>query len=389
MRSSAAARRPVRLLSLLAGFALVAGACGGDGAAGVEAAQARVDSAEEDVQAAKDNLKSTSDAFCGQAEDYVQAIDRYGRIFTDAAVTVGDVQTLGADLAEPQAETKAAAQAVLDAHDQLTVARQELAEAEADLAEAEAEARGTPTTIAPEDTEASKPKVPTASVDAVKEAEDGLADASEGISATTPLREAAESFNAAAHALEMAWLNLIADAGCLSEDQAADAHAAVREYTVALQTSLQAAGYYDGAIDGVYGPKTVAAVEALQEDAGLPVTGTVDRATSLALDAAVVAKEGQDAAELALQTVAVQTALKVTGFWDGPVDGEWTDELTEALMDFQEALGVEPTGEVDAETLAAFEEFLEEGPPTPTTEPPDSPEPPETTEPVESETETD
>jgi peptidoglycan hydrolase-like protein with peptidoglycan-binding domain len=130
----------------------------------------------------------------------------------------------------------------------------------------------------------------------------------------------------------------------------------------------------------------VAAVEALQEDAGLPVTGVVDRATSLALDAAVVAEKGQDAAELALQTVAVQTALKVTGFWDGPVDGEWTDELTEALKDFQEALGVEPTGEVDAETLAAFEEFLEEGPPEETTEPPDSPEPPETTEPVETET---
>ena len=39
----------------------------------------------------------------------------------------------------------------------------------------------------------------------------------------------------------------------------------------------------------------------------------------------------------------------------------WTDELTAALQAFQTALGVEPTGEVDAATLAAFEQALAGG----------------------------
>ena len=70
---------------------------------------------------------------------------------------------------------------------------------------------------------------------------------------------------------------------------------AVADYTTSLQTSLQTAGYYDGPIDGVYGPSTVAAVEALQTDAELPVTGVVDQATAAALTAAVLAVNGDAA----------------------------------------------------------------------------------------------
>jgi len=58
------------------------------------------------------------------------------------------------------------------------------------------------------------------------------------------------------------------------------------------------------------------------------------------------------------QTAAVQTVLTLTGYWTGPVDGIWTDELTDSLMEFQTALGVEATGAVDAATLAAFEEAV-------------------------------
>ena len=58
-------------------------------------------------------------------------------------------------------------------------------------------------------------------------------------------------------------------------------------------------------------------------------------------------------------TAAIQQTLKLLGFWDGPVNGVWTDELTQAVKEFQTALGVEPTGEVDAATIAAFEAALE------------------------------
>ena len=142
-------------------------------------------------------------------------------------------------------------------------------------------------------------------------------------------------------------------------------------YTTALQTELQQVGYYEGPIDGIYGPATVDAVKRLQADSDLPETGFVDTATAEALDALLADLELQTAAANLTHTASVQTVLTLTGFWSGPIDGVWTDELTAALQDFQTALGVEPTGVVDAATLAAFQQALagEQAPPTPTTEP--------------------
>ena len=79
------------------------------------------------------------------------------------------------------------------------------------------------------------------------------------------------------------------------------------------------------------------------------------------------------AAQQATQVVQLQTILTLTGHWTGPIDGVWTPELTQALKDFQTALGVEPTGSVDAATIAAFQQALaalKGGTPPPTTTPP-------------------
>jgi len=57
-------------------------------------------------------------------------------------------------------------------------------------------------------------------------------------------------------------------------------------------------------------------------------------------------------------TAALQTILTLTGFWTGPIDGKWTDELTVALQAFQSKLGVPPTGEVDVATMAAFQQAV-------------------------------
>ena len=174
----------------------------------------------------------------------------------------------------------------------------------------------------------------------------------------------------------MAWLRLFADAGCLSDAQQQTAQAAASAYTAALQQDLADAGRYAGAIDGIYGPVTVAAVEELQSANGLPVTGTVDKATAEALNAELLALGGVAAEEAVATTAAVQQTLKLAGFWDGPVDGTWTPELTEAVKEFQTALGVEPTGSIDASTVAAFNEALAEltaPEPTPSAEPTESP----------------
>ena len=207
--------------------------------------------------------------------------------------------------------------------------------------------------------------MPAATVNRVEQAESEFSAAQEGISNKTPLAQAAQQFNAAVVALEMAWLRLFADAGCLTDEQQVAAEAAVRDYTTTLQTSLRDAGYYQGEVDGVYGPATVDAVEALQEAHGLPSTGTVDKATAAALQDDLAAKGGATAQQELTTTAAVQQTLKLAGFWDGPVDGEWTPALTEALKDFQTALGVEPTGTVDAATVAALEEAISEAEPEP------------------------
>ena len=200
--------------------------------------------------------------------------------------------------------------------------------------------------------------VPPATIERVQQAEDDLADAGEGITAETPLTEATAEYNSAAFALQIAWLRLFYDAGCFSDEQQAEAVEQVTAYTTALQTELQQVGYYEGPIDGIYGPATVDAVKRLQADSDLTETGFVDRATAEALDALLADLELQAAAANLTHTASVQTVLTLTGFWEGPVDGVWTDELTAALQEFQTALGVEPTGVVDAATLAAFQQAL-------------------------------
>ena len=203
----------------------------------------------------------------------------------------------------------------------------------------------------------------------MQQAEDDLARAGEGITAATPLAEATAEYNSAAFALQIAWLRLFYDAGCLTDEQQAEAVEQVVAYTTTLQTELQQVGYYDGPIDGIYGPATVEAVKSLQADSELPETGFVDRATAEALDELLAELDLQTAATDMTHTAAVQTVLTVTGFWQGPIDGVWTDELTDALEEFQVALGVEPSGVVDAATLAAFQQARSDlqAPPTPTT----------------------
>ena len=219
------------------------------------------------------------------------------------------------------------------------------------------------------------PLAPAATVDRVKQAESDFAAAQGAMTDQTPLADASEQFNSAAVALELAWLRLFVDAGCVPDEQKQQAEAAVSAYTAALQQNLAAAGYYTGAVDGVYGPETVAAVEDLQKANGLPVTGTVDKATAEALQAELVALGGAAAQESVATTAAVQQTLKLVGFWDGPVDGTWTPELTEAVKAFQIELGVEPTGSVDAATIGAFEKALADAlqPPAPSTTPSSEP----------------
>ncbi|WP_433299982.1 peptidoglycan-binding domain-containing protein [Actinoplanes sp. CA-030573] len=339
----------------VAGAVLVLALTGCGGRNG-DAAAAEVQKKQEALDQARADLAKAGDEFCGDAKAYVTALDRYGDVLTRTAPTVGDVTEAGADLAEPREDVIAAAEQVKEAKDAVATAEQELAAAK--RAQTSASAASSPAA-----SPSTGPSLAPATIDRVKQADADFAAAQQGISAQTPIRQASERFNAAAVALEMAWIRVLDEAGCLDESH----HDAARDYTLALQKSLAAAGYYEGEIDGVYGPTTVSAVEALQKKNGLPVTGTVDKATDAALQAELAAKGGQEAQQATASTAAVQQTLKLAGHWTGPVDGVWTPELTGALKEFQTELQVEPTGTVDAATIAAVENAVKETGPTPST----------------------
>ncbi|WP_197029912.1 peptidoglycan-binding protein [Cellulomonas sp. URHE0023] len=322
-------------------------------------AEANLAKKQEALDAANAAEADASAAFCTSASSYITALDRYGDLLDQSAVTVGDVTTGGADLKEPSKETEAAAEAAAGAREDVVAAEQAVADAEAALAAAQATAAGSEP---PEPVEADEPTptptIPASTIDRVRQAETDFDSTKAGITDETPLVQASEQFNAAVVALEMSWIALFAQTGCLSDERQAQASAVIRDYTVALQQSLTDAGYYKGSVDGIYGPLTVEAIEALQAANDLPQTGTLDKASEAALRAELEAAGGAAAQASSVATSALQQTLKLAGYWDGAVDGEWTDELTAAVAAAQTDLGVPATGVVDAATVAAFEAAL-------------------------------
>jgi peptidoglycan hydrolase-like protein with peptidoglycan-binding domain len=337
---------------------LVACGDGGDGNDEVQRAQARVEAAQDDLEDAQAAAEDAASEFCAQVTDYITALERYGDVLTSTTPTVGDVRDAGADLAQPSDDVAAAAEDAVAAREDVVTAEQDVAQAKEALAEAKDTSpkplpTSTATTLVPE--------VPPASVDRVQQAQADLDAAVEGISDRTPLEQAGQDLNAAAVALEMSWLRILSEVGCLTGEQQAEATAAIRDYTATLQDSLTQTGHYSGEVDGVYGPATVAAVRSLQESHGLPMTGAVDTATAEALQSELAEQGGAAEQQSIATTAAVQQTLTLAGFWSGPVDGEWTPALTESLKAFQEDLGVKPTGTVDAATIAALEHAIAQG----------------------------
>ena len=255
---------------MVAASAVLVAACGGTEGEGagdsVSRAEANVTAKERALSQAESDLAASTSAFCEGAADYIVALDRYGDVLTMTAPTVGDVKDAGADLVDPQEEAIGSAEAAVEAQAQVVSATQELADARAALKAAK---NGTEPSSPSTSTESAPPLAPAATVARVKQAESEFEAAQSGIDDQTELSQASQDFNAAAVALEMSWMQLFADAGCLDDAQHEQAAQAVRDYTVALQDALTRAGFYSGELDGVYGPETVTAVESLQESHGL------------------------------------------------------------------------------------------------------------------------
>src|SRR4051794_37748625 len=315
-----------RLAAAMVAGALVLAACSSDSKAKADPvgeAQARVDSAQKGVTDSQKSLDTAHTSFCNETKTYIEGIDRYGKLFEQPASTVGDLKTAGADLTAPKDSVESAAKAVGDAQTGLTAAEKELVDAQTALTAALVAASSA---VPPPSstTTTTTTTIPPATIDRVKVAENEFAEAQNGVTDQTTLVNATVQLNSAAFALEVAWLQLLNQAGCLSDEQEATAVKAVVDYTGALQNDLKAAGYYTAEIDGIYGPATVQAVEKLQTDKGLTSTGLVDQATAVALDAAVKTKGQASTTEVLTQVTAIQTTLKLAGYWTGPIDGLWS-----------------------------------------------------------------
>jgi branched-chain amino acid transport system substrate-binding protein len=152
--------------------------------------------------------------------------------------------------------------------------------------------------------------------------------------------------------------------------------------SAALNTQIQLAlsflGFYDGPIDGLDSPELRAAIAAFQTSVGLPPTGVWDEAT----DAAIRQALGDKADALAASTRETQILMTELGFYTGPIDGIWNQELTDSIKALQRELGVPETGVLDTATLQAIYLLgVESGTPA-TTVPPATTLPPETTVPT-------
>jgi murein DD-endopeptidase MepM/ murein hydrolase activator NlpD len=132
------------------------------------------------------------------------------------------------------------------------------------------------------------------------------------------------------------------------------AGAATAPDLAALQVALRDRGLYAGAVDGIAGPETDAAVRAFQSRAGLVVDGIAGPATRAALGwhgrpplrsrPVATGMRGWDVA-------AIQFLLARAGFPSGPFDGAAGAHFSAALMGFQARAGLAADGVAGPATL--------------------------------------
>ncbi|HWQ59036.1 MAG TPA: peptidoglycan-binding protein [Clostridia bacterium] len=131
------------------------------------------------------------------------------------------------------------------------------------------------------------------------------------------------------------------------------------EMVRALQTALKASGNDPGAIDGIFGQKTKAALEAFQKKAGIPVTGVADAITWLSIApyldyTNVVLRRGSTG----MYVMILQSALINACFNPGVIDGIFGTKTQAAVVAFQKANNLTADGIVGPKTWAALKPYI-------------------------------
>jgi peptidoglycan hydrolase-like protein with peptidoglycan-binding domain len=135
---------------------------------------------------------------------------------------------------------------------------------------------------------------------------------------------------------------------------------------VALQQLLAKRGFYNGAIDGIKGEQTKAAIAAAQKSYGLTTDGVAGAQTMTALqtDAKPSAASKPNTSNQAANTVIpaidggvanLQNLLTDRGFYNGPITGFLGTRTRDAIIAAQKAYGLTADGVAGAKTISALE----------------------------------
>jgi peptidoglycan hydrolase-like protein with peptidoglycan-binding domain len=122
---------------------------------------------------------------------------------------------------------------------------------------------------------------------------------------------------------------------------------------------------YNGAVDGVWGPDSFAALQQFQSTHQLQVTGQLNQATATALGLDPALLLGTQQALLPQPVPAadtlrpssvrlVQERLRTLGFYTGGVDGVWGQSSANAISQFQQNRGLQPNGQLTPATATAM-----------------------------------
>ncbi len=128
----------------------------------------------------------------------------------------------------------------------------------------------------------------------------------------------------------------------------------------ALQTALNKLGLYKNSIDGKYGDSTWAAVWWFQKNNGMSATGVADSNTlkkiteksGVTISPSYSAGGSLELGDTGAAVVALQTALKKQGFYNGTIDGKYGDSTWAAVWWFQKSKGITYDGVAGPQTLA-------------------------------------
>ncbi len=123
-----------------------------------------------------------------------------------------------------------------------------------------------------------------------------------------------------------------------------------------VQQTLDNRGFKAGAVDGVLSSSTQSALRAFQKSENLQETGRLNPQTLAALG--IPAESAASTEELAMNEPAdvrdVQRKLNRLGYHAGRADGIMGRSTRMALMDFQRAENLQPTGQLNPQTLSAL-----------------------------------